>query len=390
MKQRKFRGTTSHAVLQQVRTELGADALIVSNRTTADGIEVIALPGDEMASLLRSASDDGRMPLRDKPAAESQVWKRMMTELLALRSTLEERFAQMASADALRRQPQRAGLMRDLLLGGYSAAVAREITRHLPDGCSAAQARQWLVRVVAKNLNCANPADDIIVRGGIYALIGPTGVGKTTTAAKLAARCAVRHGAGQVALLTTDNYRIGAQDQLRIYARILGIPVYPIGDQYDLGRVLESLRDRHLVLIDTIGMGQRDERVAEQALLLAQPEIHRILLLNAAAHAETLDETVTAYGGGAHDQPGNGLSGCIISKLDEAVRPGAALDVIIRHRLLLHFVSNGQRVPEDLHAADAGYLAHRSLSVKKPSPAFVLHDAVSALLLGHAGGVAHA
>jgi flagellar biosynthesis protein FlhF len=312
----------------------------------------------------------------------------MMTELLALRSTLEDRFAQLASAEALRRQPQRAGLMRELLLGGYSAAVAREITRHLPDGCSAAQARQWLVRVIAKNLNCVDPADDIVVRGGIHALVGPTGVGKTTTAAKLAARCAVRHGAGQVALLTTDNYRIGAQDQLRIYARILGVPVYPIGDQYDLGRVLESLRDRHLVLIDTIGMGQRDARVAEQALLLAQPEIHRILLLNAAAHAETLDETVTAYGGRNAD--GNGLSGCIISKLDEAVRPGAALDVIIRHRLLLHFVSNGQRVPEDLHAADAGYLAHRSLSVKKPSPVFALHDAESALLLGQAGGVAHA
>jgi flagellar biosynthesis protein FlhF len=118
----------------------------------------------------------------------------------------------------------------------------------------------------------APQGQDLVDRGGIYALVGPTGVGKTTTVAKLAARAVLKHGANKVAMITTDSYRIGAQDQLRIYGRILGAPVFAVRDENDLELTLLDHTDKHLVLIDTIGMSQRDRRVAEQINMLCGEE----------------------------------------------------------------------------------------------------------------------
>jgi flagellar biosynthesis protein FlhF len=314
-----------------------------------------------------------------------------MDEMQAMRGLIEGQFAQLAWSDAVRRQPLRAQFTRDLLASGFSAALARQITQHLPDDYSAAQAREWLVGVIGRNLRCADAEDDLVTRGGVYALVGPTGVGKTTTTAKLAARCAVRYGARALALLTTDSYRIGAQDQLRIYAKILGVNVHTVTDATELRSTLDTLSSKHLVLIDTVGMGQRDSRVAEHTHWLAQPDVKRLLLLNATVQAETLEEVVAAYG--AARPEATDFAGSIITKIDEAARPGQALDVAIRHRLLLQYVSNGQRVPEDLHAPNANYLVHRSLrTAGRPatdSP-FALQDDELALLLAENSGVAHA
>jgi flagellar biosynthesis protein FlhF len=195
-------------------------------------------------------------------------------------------------------------------------------------------------------------------------------VGKTTTTAKIAARCVVRHGSEQLALLTTDGYRIGAHEQLRIYAKLLGVRVLAIKDASDLQFALADLSKKHLVLIDTIGMGQRDQMVAEQLALLSATgtKVERLLLLNATCNGETLDDVVRVYRGG-------GVHGCIITKTDEAVGVATVLDVVIRHQLKLHYVSNGQRVPEDLHLPDRQYLLHRAFralageSAHHPSPA---------------------
>ena len=476
MKIRKFFGLTSRSVLEQVRTELGADAVIVANHATAQGIEISALPSTAMDTIL------GEMPRRPRPRPrlsmrpvepeedavtpfeaphvdargainasppmgmgapqastgapaavaspsptvaaavrlpppapvsaplapasalttsamvsrmpaaiatnESSLTARLMEEVAAMRTLLEGQMAQLAWGDTVRRRPLRARFTRELIACGYSAQLAREITQHLPDDYTAGQAQQWLLGVLAKNLHCVEPEDDIVLRGGVYALIGPTGVGKTTTTAKLAARCAVRHGSASLTLLTTDSYRVGAQDQLRIYAKILGVNVQTVSDGHDLRQALDSLRGKHLVLIDTIGMSQRDQRVAEQAMLLSQPEVKRLLLLNATAQAETLEEVVAVYGGTPGD-PASRLTGCIVTKQDEAASPGHVLDVVIRHRLQLHYVSNGQRVPEDLQAPNAGYLVHRSF---KPTPAnspFRLQSDELALMMG-GGGLAHA
>jgi flagellar biosynthesis protein FlhF len=157
-------------------------------------------------------------------------------------------------------------------------------------------------------------------------------------------------------LLTTDSYRIAAHDQLRIYGRILNVPVHAVKDGDDLKSTLAQLRDKRAILIDTVGMSQRDKLVAEQAALLGagDGQIRRLLLLNATTNAATLDEVIHAYAGG-------GVHGCIITKIDESASVGAALDSAIRHRLRVHYVTNGQCVPEDVHVPNATYLTHRAL-----------------------------
>jgi flagellar biosynthesis protein FlhF len=225
-------------------------------------------------------------------------------------------------------------------------------------------------------------------------LTGPTGVGKTTTTAKLAARAVVRYGADSVALITTDSYRIGALEQLRIYGKILGVAVHAARDTGDLRVTLSGLKHKRLVLIDTMGMGQRDKRVKEQAEMFVTAGVQRLLLLNATSSGDTLEDVVRMYNG-------NGVIGCIATKLDEAVTLGAVLDVMMRHKLALHYVANGQRVPEDLHEVNMAYLLHRAFESagKLPAafaaqeldiPALMAGQAVHASTRGHAStGTGH-
>ena len=464
MKLRKFFGLTSRSVLEQVRAELGADAVIVANHATEEGVEVTAMAGDAIDTLLAH----GRTPAAREPADEPDPrpvaatavpaepaatsrreatlpplpeattrreptfsWRpnaivdddlasvfevsepvaaaapapqpetpalealgpRVMAELAAMRELVEQRLALVGWSDSLRRRPLAARFTRDLLAAGYSASLARSITERLPDDMNPGQAREWVAKVLTRNLRCVANADEIVARGGIYALVGPTGVGKTTTTAKLAARCAVRYGANRLALITTDSFRIGAQDQLRIYAKILGVSVHTVSDRHDLRQALDAVRGRHLVLIDTVGMSQRDARVAEQSMLLAQPEVRRILLLNASAQGETLDEVVESYGRIPDAIDANAatpLAGCIVTKQDEASRHGVALDVAIRHKLPVHYVTSGQRVPEDLFVPTADLLVERSLRVSGKRSSFTLREEDLALAIAGPAGVAHA
>jgi flagellar biosynthesis protein FlhF len=200
--------------------------------------------------------------------------------------------------------------------------------------------------------------------------MGPTGAGKTTTTAKLAARFVVRHGAEKLALLTTDGYRIGGHEQLRIYGKILGVAVHNVRDAADLRLALAELRGKQTVLIDTVGMSQRDQAVAEQIAMLDQAgkPIKKLLMLNATSHGDTLNEVVHAY-------KGQGLSGCIVSKTDEAASLGPVLDCAIRNKLLVHYVASGQRVPEDLYLGNRQYLVHRAFKYRPgQSPYFVSED----------------
>ena len=159
------------------------------------------------------------------------------------------------------------------------------------------QAAEWAQSVLASNLPVLDSEDALMERGGVFALMGPTGVGKTTTTAKLAARCVMRFGASKVALLTTDSYRIGGHEQLRIFGKILGVPVHAVKDAGDLALALSELRNKHIVLIDTIGMSQRDRAVSDQIAMLhgANAPVQRLLLLNATSHGDTLNEVVQAY-----------------------------------------------------------------------------------------------
>ena len=279
----------------------------------------------------------------------------MMNEIRAMRGLMETQLAELSWNATQQREPQKAAVLREMLAAGFSATLARYLIDKMPATKDAADALRWIKTVLARNLTTIANEDDLLNRGGVFALVGPTGVGKTTTTAKLAARCVMRHGPDKLALITTDAYRIGGHEQLRIYGKILGVMVHSVKDEADLRIALKELKNKHTVLIDTIGMSQRDQMVTEQVAMLSDSgaDVKRLLCLNATSTNETLNEVVRAY-------QGSGLAGCIMTKLDEAASIGNVLDVVIRQKLNLHYISNGQRVPEDLHLADRAMLVDRA------------------------------
>lgn len=267
-----------------------------------------------------------------------------------------------------------------MLDAGFSPQFARDLLVDLPHDMESSHALAWVKGSADRCLLTINSETDVVDRGGIYALVGPTGVGKTTTTAKLAARCVLRHGARKLALVTTDGYRIGAHEQLRIYGRILGVSVHLARDAADLRATLRELQHTHMVLIDTMGMSQRDKLVSEQVAMFADGNVKSLLLLSATSRGDTLDDVVSAYSG-------LDLAGCILTKVDEAASLASSLDVIIRQRLRLYYVSNGQRVPEDLHLPNRPYLLHRAFKDLPDSSPHHLSGVEPGLLMASAGAV---
>ncbi len=317
-------------------------------------------------------------PVATKPVSDPGV----MAELQSLRSTLTERISHLekqvtpiatpprpdagAHALALKRQA-----MTRLLMSGFSPELARRLAESVPPNLDGKETEPWLQNSLAQQIHCAVEADNALFMPGAVALVGPTGVGKTTTVAKLAARFVVRHGAGALGLITLDSYRMGAHEQLRSYGRILGVPAQVAHDAASLRDLLRSMHGKRKVLIDTCGMSQRDQRLGEMLAMLAEArftdqEVSRVLLVNAASHAETLDEVARAW-------RVSGTHGAILTKIDEAARIGGGLDALIRYQLPLLGLTNGQRVPEDWHPGNAGLLAH--IALKPFGAAFCLDNA---------------
>jgi flagellar biosynthesis protein FlhF len=309
-----------------------------------------------MPASLRGVNDALKPPAAPRPPvaaprAAEVVSAEMVEEIRTLKKMVEQHLAGIAWGETARAQPVKTEALRRMLEAGFSPLFSREITAGLPPGMDIGEALAWIRGVADKTLCVAR--QDIVDKGGVYALMGPTGVGKTTTTAKLAARCVLRHGAGKVALVTTDSYRIGAYEQLRIYGRILGVSVHLAKDAEELRQTLSELAHKHMVLIDTMGMSQKDRLVAELNAMLASSAARRLLLLSATARGDTLDDVVRAY-------RGSDLSGAILTKIDETSSLAPALDAVMRHGLNLCYVSNGQRVPEDLHLPNRAYLLHRA------------------------------
>jgi flagellar biosynthesis protein FlhF len=198
--------------------------------------------------------------------------------------------------------------------------------------------------------------DDLLQQGGVVSLVGPTGVGKTTTIAKLAARFALRHGRRSVALVTTDSYRIGAHEQLRTYGRILGVPVQVASDSDELTNVLEHSGQHKLTLIDTAGVSHRDLRLSEQlaTLKVGGVPIKNYLVLSATGQMSLQDDVIRSFSQA-------GLHGCILTKIDEAVSLGEILSVLIQHKLPIAYVSDGQKVPDNLHTARGKLLVREAV-----------------------------
>ncbi|KVH50561.1 flagellar biosynthesis protein FlhF [Burkholderia diffusa] len=311
-----------------------------------------------------------------KTRIESIVNDTVMHELGAMRGMMEEQFDSLMWHDRQRRSPVHGALTKHLFSAGFSAQLVRMLVDNLPSGDGAQtfeQAAEWAQSVLAANLPVLESEDALMERGGVFALMGPTGVGKTTTTAKLAARCVMRFGASKVALLTTDSYRIGGHEQLRIFGKILGVPVHAVKDAGDLELALSELRNKHIVLIDTIGMSQRDRALSDQIAMLhgANAPVQRLLLLNATSHGDTLNEVVQAYRSAA-EYPD--LAGCILTKLDEATHLGGVLDTVIRYKLPVHYVSTGQKVPENLYVASTRFLLKSAFCVPRDGSPFVPQD----------------
>ena len=275
----------------------------------------------------------------------------MLDELRSMRGLIEQRFGALAFMEKLQRQPRQATLTQKLLDAGFSPSLIRKLVESLPAEVDEAA---WAAGVLERNLLTGEREPALEDLGGVYAMVGATGVGKTTSTAKLAAAFATRHGASNLGLITLDAYRVGAHEQLRTYGRILGVPVHTAHDRASLEDLLELLGGKKMVLIDTAGMAQRDSRTRELLDMLSHRAINRLLVVNAASQGETIEEVLAAYGAHA-------CRGIVISKMDEAVKLGPALDAMVRHKLRILAVANGQRVPEDWHRLTANTLVQRAL-----------------------------
>lgn len=412
---KRFFGKNSKAALAQVREVLGEDAVILSNRTVDGGNEIMAFREDDMDSIPRyndpadhedryiedaqttslealfrkrtqsdqapiaitdsyvpeASSDDYPVNLptqgRSQPApsdASAQI-ANMMRELRSMRTVIESQLTEISWAAIQHRDPVKSTTLGKLLSAGFSASLSKYLAENLPEKMEETAALKWAQTVLINNLSTISKEDELLDQGGVFALIGPTGVGKTTTTAKLAARYVMKHGTENLGLITTDAYRIGGHEQLRIYGKILGVMVHTVKDEADLQIALKELKNKHTILIDTVGVSQRDRMVAEQIAMLsgANANIKKLLCLNATNTGETLIDVIQAY-------RGRGLDGCIMTKADEALTIGNVLDVIIREKLRLYYVADGQRVPEDINVANKQDLISRAfeLGAVKNSP----------------------
>jgi flagellar biosynthesis protein FlhF len=276
----------------------------------------------------------------------------MMNELRSMKGLIEERFGALAFMEKLQRSPKQAQLTQKLLDVGFSPALIRK----LADGLAAdiGDELAWAASVLERNLATGEAEAAIEDQGGVYALIGSTGVGKTTSTAKIAAAFATKHGAGNLGLITLDAYRMGAHEQLRAYGRILGVPVHTAHDRASLEDLLDLLSAKKMVLIDTAGIAQRDSRTRDMLEMLSHRSIRKLLVVNAAAQGETIEDVMVSWRAAT-------CHGMVLSKIDEAVKLGPALDALIRHKLKIVGVANGQRVPEDWHRLSAHALVHRAL-----------------------------
>jgi flagellar biosynthesis protein FlhF len=399
MKIKRFFAPDIRQAIRMVRDEQGPEAVILSNSRVNGGVEIVAAvdydetvfkavkteilgearpqaaPAPAVAAARRTV--EAVQPAAPAAEASDNIWSQeptlveLRSELSRMRLMMENQLSSLAWGHFSRREPAAVELIQRLMRFGLTAAQSRSLVDglgHLDDDIEGLWQR-------AQNL-LANDiplyGHDILNDGGIVALVGPTGVGKTTTAAKLAARYAMRHGSRQVALITVDNYRVGAYEQLRTYGRILDVPVKTAGSRDELRKVLNDLCDRRLILIDTTGMGQHDSALLKQAELLDKAHMNKktLLLLSATTRLSGLGDVADAFGAFHPD-------GCILTKLDEATCIGGAVSTAISHALPVAYYSDGQRVPEDLHQARAGTLVARGVQTMKHSESSINEDLIA-------------
>ena len=374
--------------LRAIREQLGEDAVILSSRRGAKGVEVTAAVDFDAARLdsaakpaeLRVAPEPAFAPAPPPAAAATDASAEAMgNELKTLRRMLETQLAQLAWNERTRRHPVHVELLRELSEIGVAQDLADHLVGQLPPGVDLAQGRRFTVAGLSQYLQVTG--DRWLDSGGCVAFIGATGVGKTTMLAKLAVRWILRHGPKDLALVASDTVRIGAQDQMHALGQLLGVPVH-VPERFEaLPQLLAGLNRQRLVLIDTPGASVRDAQFDARLAVLGAcaPRLEPALVLAASTQAGALEETIARC---AVVKPAS----CLLTKMDEAASLGGALSALIHARLPVSYVSDGQRVPEDLRPARALELVTQAVRLAKTSGAAADED----LLRRRFGKLAHA
>ncbi len=397
MKIKHYRAADMRQALRQVREAQGPDAVILSSRRIANGVEVVAaVDYDAEVEASVGASEPVRSEARIPTAAEyaalaqrfqggqdhqqiSDLPADANEELRTLRRMLETQLATLAWNDLSRRAPIQTELLRQLTVLGLAHDLAGELVSQLPQRMELAEAQRLSLALMARRIETVG--ERWMESGGVVALVGPTGVGKTTLIAKLAARWVLRHGARDIAIVSTDSIRIGAQEQVHTLGRLLGVPAYAIDGAAELGELLDQVGERRLVLIDSAGLSQRDPRLPSELETLsnASDRLETSIVLSAAAQAGAIEQSLERF---AAARP----TTCCVTKLDEATSLGGTLSALIRTKLPLAYLSDGQQVPEDLSPARAHQLIARAVELSKKAGAHADED----LLQRRFGAVAHA
>lgn len=409
MKIRRFYGKDMREALKQVKDELGGEAVIMSNKKVPNGVELVAAYDNEpqaklktpvaptqiqatrnnkkvptLSEIIGDSGPDSLKALLEKQAAnkvendrpieqpqrvpdvsknpirhDDKTMDDIRHELKSLRNVLQFQVSGLLQKENQRSHPLRDYLTSRLEQMGISTELAEEVVSYAPEDIDERQAWLFLLRLLANRLSISG--NDILSQSGIVALLGPTGTGKTTTIAKLAAQYALKYGPDQVALITIDSFRIAAYEQLATYGKIIGCSVKKAQTTEELSDQLYQLRHKRLILIDTAGFGQRDSRLIKQLDTLngnSCATIKKYLIMQANTQYQVMDRTIKAY-------KQISLQGCIFTKLDECYSLGEAISAAIAHRLPISYVTDGQKVPEDLKVADAKYLISTAAKLYK-------------------------
>ena len=407
MKIKRYLDADMRSVLRRVRADQGPDAVILSNRRTAEGIEVIAAidydesilqqalgpqpgPADYLrlaepaevanpapesesevklerqaeigserdVSVVRAALQpvetaqkpapavvlDSRLATINKARAGDETLDELRAEISSIRGLMESQLSEFIWKDEVRRSPLRAQMLRNLARIGISPDIASMVIRRLKAMPETKQVWRAPLSELVELLPVKQ--DDLMANGGVVALIGPTGVGKTTSIAKIAAKYAMLHGSDDIALICADAYRIGAKEHLAAFGQIIGVRVHSANESGDLNDLLDHLKSKKLVLIDTDGVSQRDSNLPRRLAAYGKhlDRIRFYLTLSAASQESALDETIRRFSAVP-------LAGAVVSKIDEAGQLGCVMNTLIRHDLPALWFSDGQRIPDDFHEA---------------------------------------
>jgi len=422
MKVKRFFAATMQEALRLVRDEMGADAVILSNQKVDGGVEIVtALDYDEQLAMSQVELDEAV----DKAPSPTQLAKMQADRHVRLQEEMDRAREKISGVRRQRAEPvaERGGVndaacrseikavsgsasssememmkaeihqLKDLLdqqlrLSNKNSAeketessiVKKNIAERLtamgvekklidalmPAVKTEAGITQAWNRILAELSHVlAVEENELIEQGGIYALVGQTGAGKTTTIGKLAARYALEYGAESIALITTDRYRIAAHEQLMVFGRILNIPVRVVDEQNTLDDVIESLSDKKLVLIDTAGLNHQDPDWAEQLHEIRDSKynIKSYLVISAITQTQIMKSTYHYY-------KMVGLSGCLVTKLDEAVSLGEVISFLYLSSLPVAYITDGQKIPDDIHLAKAHAIVSRAVGLFKEQEKF--------------------